>query len=139
MPMTQKDTEHQRILSPVIEGLTWFWTNAIVRRYLIASDLSRERMRAIDWFVSGGEENLPHPLDTESAAELARTCTELATCVRREVKPMLELERRRAGPDMDSARRAQLDLVLSNLEANADALLDNAAKLRTTASNAGTA
>lgn len=130
MTMAPRNTEQQNEISLAIGVLTWFWNNAIIRRYLIASDLSHERMRTIDWFVGEGEDNLPNPLDTESVLKLARSCTGLATCAQREVKPMLEIERRRAGPDMDSGRRAQLDLVLTNLEPNVNALLGTARTLR---------
>lgn len=140
--MTQKKEAQQypdydTALSEVIQDLSWFWTNSLVRKYLLIANFSREHVRTIDTLVTAatesGSESLSLASVGESVADVVSSSLELAECVKNEVKPMLELEKHRAGPEMDATKRVQLDMTLSNLEPNRDALVNHVQKLRAVA------
>ena len=130
----QHDSEFTDAFEQVIAHLQWFWTNPTVRKYLLVSKLKRDRVRTISAFLddaahSGGDQKVaPYQV-----VPLIRAGLELADSIENEVKPMIDLEIRRAGPGRGSVAKTQLKLTRSTLETNTEALLRDLETLRVAA------
>ncbi|MFW5995023.1 MAG: hypothetical protein ACOCRN_02845 [Spirochaetia bacterium] len=132
----QHDSEFTNAFERVITGLQWFWTNPTVRKYLLVSKLKREHVRTISAFLDDAEHDGGNRTLTPSRVDpLIRAALELANSIENEVKPMIDIEVRRAGPGRGDAAKTQLKLTRSALETNTHALLRDLETLRTAAAN----
>ena len=121
-PTSNENPDFSSALSSVIKDLKWFWSNPLVRKYLFASALPRNRIRVIEQAIAAADTETERDL-MGLIDELAAACLDLAECIEKEVKPILDLEARRAGPARDSRSRTELELTRSTIGANTDTLV----------------
>lgn len=135
--MTEKqvDTELTAAFQRVLKHLRWFWTNPTVRKYLLISKLPRDRVRTISEFLDEADRRGTDQIVEPGRVDpLVPAGYDLVEAVKNEVKPMIELEIRRAGPDRGDYARTQLELTRSTLEINTESLLRDLEALHNAAS-----
>ena len=136
--MSNENSEFSTALSSVIKDLKWYWSNPLVRKYVLVSTLPRNRVRTIEQAITAFDDAEGRAGDRlESVDELATACLDLAECVRKEIKPILDLEARRAGPDRDTRARTELELTRSTIETNTDTLVEDVRVLQAAAARRG--